>query len=57
MEYTREQIYEKGLEAIARERADLIDNCYRAGIIKDYSNVPETTETLRKKYDEYWKTR
>lgn len=53
-QYTEEQLIEAGRKALERERGELIDNCYRARIINSYTDVPYSTETLRKMYEEYW---
>lgn len=45
-----EELIQRGLEAESKERADLIDNMYRAGCLRSFSDVPYTTEELRKIY-------
>lgn len=44
------ELIKKGRQAEERERTDLIDNCYRAGLIKNYTNVALTTKELKLLY-------
>lgn len=53
MKQISEEDYQKLLKYKERERAELIDNLYRARIIKDYNNVKYSTEELAEMWKNY----
>ena len=52
-EFSTEELLRLGKKAALKERAELIDNCYRARLIPDYSNVSLTTKELRALWANY----
>lgn len=47
------ELIDLGKKAVDRERGELIDNLYRARVLKDFCNVSQSTDELRQMWRDW----